>query len=119
MLEMETLEPAGADDLHDEIARLEDRVEELAEALARCRKFDLAAKIAIAGGGVVLVAMTFGFMWFDAMTFIGAMAAVIGGIVVFGSNSATSQQFAAAMRDAEALRADLIGRLDLHVVGDR
>jgi hypothetical protein len=45
-------------------------------------------------------------------------AAVIGGIVLLGSNAATWTQTDAALRAAEAMRADLIGRMDLRMVGE-
>jgi hypothetical protein len=41
-----------------------------------------------------------------------------GGIVLLGSNVSTLQQIMAAMRAAEALRSDMIGRIDLRLVGD-
>jgi hypothetical protein len=48
---------------------------------------------------------------------IGAMAVVIGGVVVFGSNSSTSKQTTAAMKAAETQRAKLIDMIDLRAVG--
>ena len=50
---------------------------------------------------------------------IGALAAIIGGVVGFGSNSSTAKQAMAAMKDAEAQRAKLIGMIDLRSVGSR
>ena len=41
-------------ELSKEVARLEARMEELAEVIERCRKVDLASKVAIALGGVLL-----------------------------------------------------------------
>ena len=41
----------------------------------------------------------------------------VNGVVGFGSNSTTSKQTMAAMKDAEALRAKLIGLIDLRMVG--
>ena len=112
-------EPSGDDDdPRAEIARLEAHIEDLAEALERCRKFILAARIAIAGGALWMVAATLGVIGFDTVALVWAIAAVIGGIVVFGSNQTTSQQIAADTKDAEAQRAQLIGGLRLRVVGE-
>jgi len=43
---------------------------------------------------------------------------VLGGIVSLGSNVSTLRQTVAAMAGAERFRADLIGRIDLRLVGD-
>jgi hypothetical protein len=56
---------------------------------------------------------------FDSTVMIGALAAVIGGTVVCGSNTSTLKQTMTAMKAAKAHRAGLISRLDLRVVGDR
>jgi hypothetical protein len=52
------------------------------------------------------------------MAMVAALAALLGGIVVFGSNNSTSHQLSQSMKNAEALRATLIGRLDIRLVGD-
>jgi len=49
---------------------------------------------------------------------LGAISAVIGGTVVFGSNTSTSKQAAVAIKTAEALRAELIGKMNLRLVGE-
>ena len=105
-------------DPRDQIARLEIRLEELAEAMARCRKIRLISQIAIAGGGIWMVAATIGVIGFDPVAFMAAIAAVIGGTVMYGSNTTTSQEIDAAIKDAEADRAELIGMLKLRVVGE-
>ena len=104
------------DDLREEIVRLEDRIEELAGAIESCRKFILAARIAIATGGVLLLALVVGVIEFSPMAMVAALAAVIGGIVLLGSNDSTSREANAALHAAETERAALIGRIDLHVV---
>jgi hypothetical protein len=79
------------DDIHEEISRLEAQIEGLAEAIESCRKIMLASK-AIAAGGVLLVAIMLGAIRFDPMAFMAAVAALLGGTVLFGSNSSTSQR---------------------------
>ena len=49
---------------------------------------------------------------------IGSIAAVLGGIVSFGSIVSTLQQTTDTIGAAELARSDLIGRVDLRVVGD-
>jgi hypothetical protein len=105
-------------DLRDQILRLEAHIEALTEVIERCRKFILASKIAMTAGGIWLLAFTLGAIGFDPMAMIGAIAVVIGGIVVFGSNMSTSRQAAVAIKAAEASRAELIGRIDLRTVGE-
>jgi hypothetical protein len=106
------------DDPIDEISRIEAQLEELAEVSERCRKIILVSKIAIAGGAAVLLLMVLGLLASSQVAAIGSIAVVLGGIVSLGSNISTLQQTQAAMATAEAHRSNLIGRIDLRVVGD-
>ena len=87
-------------DLRDQIAGIESDLEQLAERLDRCRKAMLFSKVVIAAGGIWILATLIGAIRFDPTAAIGAMALVIGGVVVFGSNSSTSKQTMAAMKAA-------------------
>ena len=107
------------EDPADEISRIEARIEALAEVSERCRKFILASKAAIAGGGVLLLVLVLGLLSANQTVAIGSIAAVLGGIVSLGSNVATLRQTMAAISEAEAQRSDLIGMIDLQMVGDR
>jgi hypothetical protein len=102
----------------DEISRIEEQLEQLAELSERCRKAILISKAAIVVGVVVPLLMMIGLFGSNAVVAIGSIAVLLGGIVSLGSNVSTLQQTMAAMRAAEALRSDLIGRIDLRVVGD-
>ena len=106
-------------DLRDQIARLEADIEELAESLDRCRKAMLLSKIAIAGGGICVVAYFLVPIGFDPTILIGALAAIIGGVVILGSNAGTSKQAMAAMKDAQTQRANLIDTIDPRAVDVR
>jgi hypothetical protein len=106
-------------DPNDEIARLEARLEQLADVAERCRKIILASKAAIAAGCGLLLVMLLGLFAPGKAAAIGAMAAVIGGIVSLGSNVSTLRQTLEAASAAEARRSDLIGQLDLRLVETR
>ena len=107
------------DDPAGEISRIEAQLEELAEVSDRCRKFILASKAAIAGGGALLLLMILGLFGSSPAVAIGSIAMVLGGIVSLGSNVSTLRQTMADIDDAEAIRSELISRIDLRVVGDR
>src|SRR5277367_2187094 len=106
-------------DPHDEIERLEARIESLADKIESCRKFILAARIAVAAGGILFVVMVLGLIRFDPTVMTGCIAAVLGGIVVWGSNGSTAEEAAKEMAAAEADRAALIGLLDLREIAER
>jgi hypothetical protein len=106
------------DDFRDEIAQLEARSEALTESIERCRKISLAARLTIAAGAIWIVLVPLGVIAFSPGTIIAAMAAVLGGIVLLGSNATTWTQTDAALHEAEAMRADLIGRMDMRVVDE-
>jgi hypothetical protein len=106
------------DDFRDEIAQLEARGEALTEAIERCRKISLAAKLAIAGGAAWIMLVLLLVIPFIPGTVVAALAAVIGGTVLLGSNATTWNQADADLRQTETIRASLIGRLDLRVIGE-
>ena len=47
-------------DPREEILRLEDEIESLADTIERCRKIDLVAKLALAGGALALLGLRIG-----------------------------------------------------------
>jgi hypothetical protein len=106
-------------DLHEQILRIEAYIEELADVEESCRKIILISKFAAGAGGILILAILIGAIGFSATVMIGAIAAVVGGTVVFGSNTSTLNQTTIDMKAAEARRAELISRMDLRVVGER
>jgi hypothetical protein len=109
--------PLEDGDPRAEITRIEEKIEELAATAERCRKMIVAARIAMTAGAVWMVVALLGIVPFNPATMVASIAAVIGGIVVFGSNTATAKLTATAIEEAEAARAELIGSLRLRVVG--
>jgi hypothetical protein len=102
----------------DEIVQLEAQIEELAGRIENCRKFILAGQIAIAGGGAVLVAMLLDILRSDPSILGLAAAAVLGGIVVAGSNRSTAKEASHQLIAAEAKRTELISQLELQTVSE-
>ena len=100
---------------HELIARLETRLEQLADELERCRKINLFSKVVMAGGAIWLGAGLFGFTYLGAAT-LGAIAAILGGIVLNGSNRSTRPQIQASIAAAEARRVEQIGAINLRTV---
>jgi hypothetical protein len=109
---------ASDSDPHGQIVRLEDEIEELAHAMKKCRWFIMLSQAAMAGGGIWLLALLLRATEFAPAAMLCSIAAVIGGIVGFGSNTSTARQLTAAMHTAERRRAELIGSIDLPVVGE-
>ena len=105
-------------DAHDQVARLEDRIEALGESIERCRKIAVGAKLSVAAGTLWFLAVLLWIVPFDATAFVAALTAVLGGVVLLGSNATTWTQTEAECHAAETARAELIGRIELRVVGD-
>ena len=60
-------------DPHEEIVRLEEHIEELADKIEGCRKFVQVSRVAVAGGTLVLAAMLVGAIQSD----LGLLAAAV------------------------------------------
>jgi hypothetical protein len=77
----------------------------------------LFSKVVVTAGGIWILVYFLGAIRFDPAAMIASIAAIIGGVVVFGSNSSTSKQTMAAMKVAETQRAELIDMIDLRAIG--
>src|SRR5215831_12091646 len=92
-------------DLHEQILHIEAHIDELTDIIERCRKIILFSKVAVAAGGILILATISGAVGFDPT-------------VLIGSNMSTLKQTMADMKAAEAHRTELISRMDLKAVGD-
>jgi hypothetical protein len=107
---------SGMEDPAAQIPRLEAEIERLAQVAESCRKLILAAKVAVALGALTLLATVAGLVQADQFVTLAAIAAILGGIAVGGSNARTRREATANMRAAEARRAELIGALPFSAV---
>lgn len=111
--------PIGNGDPHDEIVRLEAQIETLSARIESCRKFILAGRLAVSGGAILLVVLLLGLIRFDPTFMFGAFAALLGGIVIWGSNSSTAKEAEEQLAKAEANRRALIGVINLRVIAEQ
>jgi hypothetical protein len=110
---------ASDTDPHDEIERIEAQIEDIRSRLENCRKFILVARIALIGGAILLAVILLGAIAFDQRLLLIAIAAMLGGIVVWGSNHSTANEAADELVKAQAYRGALIEHLQLRVVSER
>ena len=106
------------DESLDDMSQIEARIERLAEIAERCRKIVFASKLAIGAGAVLLLVVILGLFSTGVVSALGSIALILGGIVSLGSNISTLEQTQSAIADAEALRREMIGVIDLRLVRD-
>lgn len=111
------MEPMDQMQMRNQIARLEQRLDDLAAALEKSRKAILASKVSITAGALLMLALVLGIISAQPLAIVVSIAAVIGGIVGFGANVSTARQDKAAMEAAAAARTDLISRLEMRDIG--
>ncbi|HEY0569814.1 MAG TPA: hypothetical protein VGD13_17045 [Xanthobacteraceae bacterium] len=104
------------EDLQDQVSRLEDKIDELAAAIEKCRRYDVAAKIMLAGGAAIVVSLVLGLIRPEPLAIVSALAALVGGTVLFGSNASTWTATAAELKTAETRMTDLIDSADLRLI---
>jgi hypothetical protein len=76
-------------DHREQIVRLEAQIDGLTARIESCRKFILAGRIAVAGGGLVLIAMLVGAIQFDPSVM---AVAVVAPSIQLGPKSPSSMQ---------------------------
>ncbi len=103
----------------DNIEELEAQIETLSVTIEQSRKLDRLAKLMISGSAIWLALLLVRVLPFALFGYIIAIAALISGIVLFGSNASTWRQSESDRDRAERLRMDLIDALDLSDVNER
>jgi len=106
-------------DLHQQIADIEAKIDDLSDAAERCRKSMVMAKVAIGSGVVLFVASLLGLIRHDPIVLVGGIAAAVAGVGVYGSSRGSLDQITEKIRNSEARRAEMIDRMDLWTVEER
>src|SRR5829696_2409151 len=99
---------------HEVIADLETEIDALRDEAERCRKIDIAAKLAFGLGCITLATS---FVQASAFALVIGIAAVLGSVALLGSNRRTRDEIMAAIRTQEARRSKLINGLELQDTG--
>jgi hypothetical protein len=113
------MESLTDDESDRDIALLEERIEQLSRSIVTCQKISLGSKVAMAIGAGWLGLTLLRIVLFGPAATFAALTAIIGGIVLLGSNSRTWAEFDAERSEREAERAALIDRLPLRLVDER
>ena len=98
------------------VEQLEAEIEELRETAQNCGKWILASKLAMAVAGAWLVAIAMGVIGVDPTALVLAIALMLGGIVLAGSNASTLRRTLEALNVKEAQRMRAIDGAGLAVV---
>src|ERR1700729_518995 len=98
-------------DPREEIERLEAQIEQLAARIENCRKFILAGRIAVAIGGVLLVALLLGAIRFDLQLMMFARAFSRGGMGGWASTGSPANEAGSELAAAGGSRKALIGMI--------
>ena len=102
----------------DEIERLEIRIQELREAVARSRRLRVVGQSSALIGPALLASFVFGLVAYTPTRVLVALALAIGGIVLMGSSRSSTEELERALKQAEAERMAAIDALELVQVGD-
>ncbi len=103
-------------DLHQQIVDLEADIEDLSDAAGRCQKIIAVAKASVGAGFLVLLVILTGVLRFEPMLFVFGVAAILGGIAVYGTNKSTLDEIRAGIKSREEARMKIINELELLTV---
>lgn len=86
---------------------LEEKIAAATERRETCRRGMLVSRVAIVGGAAVLALAFFMPVWRTAPTVLGALSAVIGGLVWLGANRSSDEEARLELEALEANKASL------------
>jgi uncharacterized membrane protein YjjP (DUF1212 family) len=101
----------------DEIAALEEELDDLAQRVDRAERLMLVTRAAMIAAGVALLLLLFGAFGRSALVLLLSLAVLLGGAALFGSTRSTSLHLKAAIRSKTERRAALIEAIGPRFVG--
>jgi hypothetical protein len=105
-------------DLSEQVSRLEDKIKELSAAIETCRKLEFTSKVVLAAGVALVLSLLLGIIRAEPLAIVTAIAALVGGTVLFGSNASTWTQATAELKIAEGQITELIDGADLRLASE-
>ena len=107
------------DDVRAGLAEIEERIENLRDAIESCRKGMLVSRAAIFVGGLLLIAELLGlFGPVNLLVALSSLTAIIGGIVWLGANKTSREQALASRRAAQAEWQAATDAIEMSVIGE-
>ena len=103
----------------DEIERLELRIEELRDKIARSRRLRFIGQASTVIGPVLILGFVLGLVAYSPARVLVALALAMGGMVLMGSSRSSTEELERALKQAEAERMAAIDALDLVQVGEK
>lgn len=102
--------------LGEQIERLEERVDELGEAIRRSRRLTAAGRACALVGAAWLAGLMFGFVTFIPVRFVTGVAVGLGGLILMGSSVGSTRQLELSLMRAQDERNTAIDALELVAV---
>lgn len=104
------------EDVSSRISHLEEEIEQLAGTIESCRKIMRVSKLAVALGVLWIAALATGVLSAGPLSLLTATAAVLYGIVGYGSNLSTLRLSMGKMVEAETARRELISGIEFQTI---
>jgi hypothetical protein len=105
-------------DLHQQIADLESRIDDLSQAAERCRKSMIVARVAVLAGVLLVGASLAGMVRTDGLVLVIGIAATLAGIGLLGSSLGSLEEITGKIQTSEARRDGMIDGMSLPTVQD-
>ena len=102
----------------ERIELLEERIDELRDAIRRSRRLAAAGRACLFAGAALVVCLVLGFAAFTQLRMIVGITVALGGLVLMGSSIGSTRQLERSLKLTEDERNAAIDALELIDLGD-